>query len=107
MTRLKKPLLTLICLALIALTGCGEKHEKSEAPNKPEELNKLEGLNEWRKFPQANFAIPPYARHLEGIKICLDPGHGGQAHLLNYKRGPTGLREAEANPHVHCICANS
>ena len=94
MTRLKKPLLSLICIACIVLTGCGEKHEKSEAPSKPEELN------EWRKLPQANFAIPPYARHLEGIKICLDPGHGGQAHLLNYKRGPTGLREAEANLRV-------
>lgn len=41
--------------------------------------------------------IPPYARHLKGIKICLDPGHGGQAHIPDYKRGPTGLREAEIN----------
>ena len=49
---------------------------------------------------QADFAIPPYARYLEGIKICLDPGHGGQAHLPNYKRGPTGLREAEVNLRV-------
>jgi N-acetylmuramoyl-L-alanine amidase len=94
MTRLKKPLLSLICIALIVLTGCGEKHEK------PEALNKLEELSEWHKLPQANFAIPPYARYLEGIKICLDPGHGGQAHLLNYKRGPTGFREAEANLRV-------
>ena len=94
MTRLKRPLLFLICIVLIVLTGCGEKHEKPEALNEPEELS------EWRKLPQANFGIPPYARHLEGIKICLDPGHGGQAHLLNYKRGPTGLREAEVNLHV-------
>jgi len=94
MTRLKKPLLSLICIALIVLTGCGEKHEKPEAPNESKELN------EWRKLPQANFGIPPYARYLEGIKICLDPGHGGQAHLLNYKRGPTGLREAEVNLRV-------
>ena len=94
MTRLKKPLLSLICIALIVLTGCGEKHEKPEAINEPKELN------EWRKLPQANFGIPPYARYLEGIKICLDPGHGGQAHLLNYKRGPTGLREAAVNLRV-------
>ena len=100
MIRLKKPLLSLICIALIVLTGCGEKHEKPEVLNKPEKLNELEELNEWRKLPQANFAIPPYARYLEGIKICLDPGHGGQAHLLNYKRGPTGFREADANLHV-------
>ena len=94
MIPLKKPLLSLICIALIVLTGCGEKHEKPGVLNKPEELN------EWRKLPQANFAIPPYARYLEGIKICLDPGHGGQAHLLNYKRGPTGLREAAVNLRV-------
>ena len=94
MIRLKKPLLSLICIALIVLTGCGERHEN------PEALNASKKLNEWRKLPQANFGIPPYARYLEGIKICLDPGHGGQAHLLNYKRGPTGLREAEVNLRV-------
>jgi len=41
--------------------------------------------------------IPPYARFLKGISICLDPGHGGQGHIPGYKRGPTGLREAEIN----------
>ncbi|RKU08201.1 hypothetical protein C6501_16760 [Candidatus Poribacteria bacterium] len=45
----------------------------------------------------AEVEIPPYARHLKGFKICLDPGHGGQGHIPNYKRGPTGLREAEIN----------
>ncbi len=43
------------------------------------------------------FALPPYARFLKGYKICLDPGHGGQGHIPDYKRGPTGLREAEIN----------
>lgn len=89
-----RPLLSFICIASIVLIGCGEKHEKREIPTEFEELN------EWRTLPQANFAIPPYARYLEGIKICLDPGHGGQAYLPNYKRGPTGLREAEANLRV-------
>ncbi len=41
--------------------------------------------------------MPPYARFLKGFKICLDPGHGGQGHIPDYKRGPTGLREAEIN----------
>jgi N-acetylmuramoyl-L-alanine amidase len=44
--------------------------------------------------------IPPYARYLEGVKICLDPGHGGDAHKRGYKRGPTGVREAEMNLRV-------
>ncbi len=83
-----KPLLSFVCIALIVLIGCGERREKHEK------------FDEWHKLPQANFAIPPYARYLEGIKICLDPGHGGQAHLPNYKRGPTGLREAEVNLRV-------
>ena len=83
-----KPLLSFICIVLIVLTGCGEKREKQEKPD------------EWHKLSQADFAIPPYARYLEGIKICLDPGHGGLAHMPNYKRGPTGLREAEVNLRV-------
>ncbi len=41
--------------------------------------------------------FPTYTRHLKGYKICLDPGHGGQAHVPDYKRGPTGVREAEVN----------
>ena len=41
--------------------------------------------------------IPPYSRFLREYKICLDPGHGGQGHIPDYKRGPTGLREAEIN----------
>ena len=89
-----KPLLSFICIALIVLTGCGERREKQVT------IEKHEKPDERHKSPLADFAIPPYARYLEGIKICLDPGHGGLAHLPNYKRGPTGFREAEANLHV-------
>jgi N-acetylmuramoyl-L-alanine amidase len=46
------------------------------------------------------YPIPPYARFLEGVRICLDPGHGGDAHKRGYKRGPTGVREAEMNLRV-------
>ena len=94
MIHLKKPLLSLICIALIVLIGCGERRENQEV------IEKHEQSDEWHKLPQANFAIPPYARYLEGIKVCLDPGHGGQAYLPNYKRGPTGLREAAVNLRV-------
>jgi N-acetylmuramoyl-L-alanine amidase len=61
---------------------------------------KEQRFGEWTEFPQVNFAIPPFARYLKDVKICLDPGHGGDAHLPNYKRGPTGLREAEVNLRV-------
>ncbi|GJM26971.1 MAG: hypothetical protein DHS20C16_33860 [Phycisphaerae bacterium] len=46
------------------------------------------------------FPIPPHAKYLAGVRICLDPGHGGDAHKEGYKRGPTGVREAEMNLRV-------
>jgi N-acetylmuramoyl-L-alanine amidase len=46
------------------------------------------------------FPIPPYAKQLQGLKICLDPGHGGDAQQRAYKRGPHGVREAEVNLRV-------
>jgi N-acetylmuramoyl-L-alanine amidase len=42
----------------------------------------------------------PYAKYLAGVRVCLDPGHGGDAHRRGYKRGPTGVREAEINLRV-------
>jgi N-acetylmuramoyl-L-alanine amidase len=58
------------------------------------------GVDQWQKLPKARYPVPPYAKWLQGLKICLDPGHGGQAYLPGYKRGPTGLREAEVNLRV-------
>ncbi|MFC1682609.1 N-acetylmuramoyl-L-alanine amidase, partial [Candidatus Zixiibacteriota bacterium] len=54
----------------------------------------------WQDLPETSYLIPPYAKWLKGLKICLDPGHGGQAYLPGYKRGPTGVREAEVNLRV-------
>lgn len=48
----------------------------------------------------ADFPIPPHAKYLAGVRVCLDPGHGGEAHKRGYKRGPTGVREAEVNLRV-------
>ena len=36
----------------------------------------------------------------KGSQFVWIPGHGGQAHVPDYKRGPTGLREAEVNLQV-------
>ncbi len=54
----------------------------------------------WSAQPEPRFPLPPYARFLAGVSIVLDAGHGGDAHIPNYKRGPTGLREAEVNLRV-------
>ena len=72
----------LISIVFLLCLGCSRRQEIAE--------------------PQLPFhtEIPPHARHLKGFKICLDPGHGGQAHVPDYKRGPTGLREAEVNLQV-------
>jgi N-acetylmuramoyl-L-alanine amidase len=51
----------------------------------------------WTDQPAPAFPLPPYARFLAGTLIVVDPGHGGRADRENWKRGPTGLREAEVN----------
>jgi len=51
----------------------------------------------WSTLPNADFPIPPFAEHLKGVRIVLDPGHGGRASKKGWKVGPTGLREAEVN----------
>ena len=71
---------TAIVLFLLFFLSCAQQH--------PEVSTKQDAVE---------VEIPPYARHLKGFKICLDPGHGGQGHVPDYKRGPTGLREAEIN----------
>ena len=42
----------------------------------------------------------PAETYLAGWVIVLDPGHGGKADVAGYKRGPTGVREAEMNLRV-------
>lgn len=54
----------------------------------------------WTDQPDAAFPVPPYARFLRELTIVVDAGHVGQSEknrAANWKRGPTGLREAEAN----------
>lgn len=66
----------------------------------PDPLQTPASAYEWSEQPSPRFPIPPYARFLEGVSIVLDPGHGGRADRKNWKRGPTGLREAEVNLRV-------
>ncbi|MDQ7066199.1 MAG: N-acetylmuramoyl-L-alanine amidase [candidate division KSB1 bacterium] len=74
-----------LILALLVLTGCAGNRIR---------------FKDWEKLPKEHYTIPPYARYLAGLKIALDPGHGGMAHLPGYKRGPTGKREAIMNLNV-------
>jgi len=55
----------------------------------------------WTDLPAPGFPIPPQARYLSGLRVVLDPGHVGQRDPGGtWKRGPTGLREAEVNLRV-------
>jgi N-acetylmuramoyl-L-alanine amidase len=40
---------------------------------------------------------PPYARCLKGLRICLDPGHGGYQHIQGYKSTASGYQESVMN----------
>jgi N-acetylmuramoyl-L-alanine amidase len=55
----------------------------------------------WSAQPEPVFPVPPYAQFLKDVKIVLDPGHVGQRDPGGtWKRGPTGLREAQVNLRV-------
>jgi len=75
----------LACLLLLA--ACA--HRRGEQKYSEAEL--------FGHLPPVAYEIPGYSKYLEGVRICLDPGHGGDAHLKGYKQGPTGVREAEMN----------
>jgi N-acetylmuramoyl-L-alanine amidase len=67
----------------------------------PERLAALDAAwkdsESWPRLGPVDYHVPLYAKYLEGLRICLDPGHGGDAHLEGYKRGPTAFREALMN----------
>lgn len=80
MTPLKKRIL--FVLTALLFSGCAGTKLK---------------LKNWEELPDANYTIPPYSKNLQNYKIALDPGHGGNALLAGYKRGPTGKRESIMN----------
>ncbi|MBN1901969.1 N-acetylmuramoyl-L-alanine amidase [Candidatus Sumerlaeota bacterium] len=51
----------------------------------------------WLELPPVDYIPPPYARCLKGLRICLDPGHGGYQHIPGYKSTASGYREAVMN----------
>ncbi len=87
--RITRRRLLILAPALWAVSGC----RRSAPPPPPPPATRPADLSE--SEPAA-----AYARYLAGMRICLDPGHGGDADRPGYKRGPTGLREAEVNLRV-------
>ena len=71
------------------------------ADSKLDPLRTLPKEYVWTEQPAPAFPLPPYAQYLKGMTIALDPGHVGQEDRGGtWKRGPTGLREAEVNLRV-------
>ncbi len=77
-------------MAFIVLAGCGPTSlDKS--------VSRLDHRPDWKRHGKIDLPRHPAEKHLQGWVIVLDPGHGGEAHKEGYKRGPTGVREAEMN----------
>lgn len=74
----------------VVLAGCGPT-------TLDKALSRLDDRPGWQHFGKIDVPRHPAEKHLAGWVIVLDPGHGGDAHIENYKRGPTGVREAEMN----------
>ncbi len=89
MTPRSLPVWTL-ALTLIVLAGCGPT-------SLDKAMSRLDHRPDWKHYSQLDLPRHPAEKFLGGWVIVLDPGHGGEAHKKGYKRGPTGVREAEMN----------
>ena len=84
-----------VCVGLavvmcVCLVGCGPR-------SLDQAMRRLDDRPTWKTFGKIDVPHHPAEKYLAGMVIVLDPGHGGDAHLANYKRGPTGVREEEMN----------
>ncbi len=79
----------------------GEVRREVIWPNVPDPVATPPAAYDWTAQPPPTFPIPPYAAHLAGVKIVLDPGHAGQHDPGGtWRRGPTGVRETDVNLRV-------
>lgn len=65
-----------------------------------EAFARLDPRDPWADLPALNVPVHPAEKYMAGWAIVIDPGHGGHADKPGYKRGPTGVREAEMNLRV-------
>jgi N-acetylmuramoyl-L-alanine amidase len=87
--------------ALVVTTLLWGELRRMRAPGGPDPLRTPAYAYAWAAMPDPEFPIPPYAQYLAGVTIVVDPGHVGQRDRGGtWKRGPTGLREAEVNLRV-------
>lgn len=92
----------LVAVAL-GLPGC--RPASKGPPTLEETVALLDRREDWTYRRPVQTPRHPAEKYLAGWTIVLDPGHGGDAHIPNYKRGPTGVREAEINWRVATLLA--
>ncbi len=82
--------LVLVGLLVLTFYGCGPA-------SLDKAMSRLDNRPDWHRHGKLDLPRHPAEKHLQGWLIVLDPGHGGEAHKKGYKRGPTGVREADMN----------
>src|SRR5688572_17098879 len=108
------PLAAVVIATLIV--GC--RSHRADRPDVPttrpapepmslrEAMRLIDDRDAWTDHPILNVPRHPAEKFLQGMIICLDPGHGGEDGGDNskqppgYKAGPTGVKEAHMNLRV-------
>jgi N-acetylmuramoyl-L-alanine amidase len=105
--RTSKILLAASVGAVLSLSACKSTPRKPPAPaaTQPATLDQafalLDGTRPpWEQLEKLHLVRHPYEKLIKGWIFVLDPGHGGDAHIPGFKKGPTGVREAEMNYRV-------
>lgn len=95
--KLTTPLLrVLVAITFFVAVGCRKPEPAGPAPLSAA-LAMLDDRPAWEDRPELHLSRHPNERLLKNWVIVLDPGHGGDAHIPGFKKGPTGVREAEMN----------
>jgi N-acetylmuramoyl-L-alanine amidase len=71
-------------------------------------MRRLDQRDEWSSYPAVHVPRHPAEKHLRGLVIVVDPGHGGTDGgdadpRPDYKTGPTGVKEAHMNLRVSLL----
>ncbi len=99
--------LALAALLVAGLSGCAAGDRQAVDPQlSVDTLHPAPEDYARRRIGTAPYTLPPHAKFLKGVRICLNPGHGGDAAQRGFKRGPTGVREAEVNLRVALYLAD-
>jgi N-acetylmuramoyl-L-alanine amidase len=94
---------------LFAAGGCARRPAPPLAAAAPmpleDAMRLIDSRAAWGQHPPINIPRHPAEKYLQGWTIVLDPGHGGEDGGAldprpDYKRGPTGVREADMNLRV-------